>query len=60
MSVDQGLTPFEERLLAECRHVAEYAMSNSDRPQNLDDIATSEEREVVAQKYLGIARGWSE
>ena len=41
----------EDELLAACRDIATETMWNHEKPTNLDDIITADEREAVAKAY---------
>ena len=46
---------FREQILNECRRITENAMWNAPRPQSIEDIVTSDEREAIAQIYFQAA-----
>jgi hypothetical protein len=45
----------QRQILEECRRVAEHSMWNIPKPKSLEDVITSDEREVVAQAYFRAA-----
>src|SRR5438034_8519989 len=51
------MNTLEKELLHQCRQIAETTMWNHEKPANLDDIITKEERERVAQAYYQAALG---
>ena len=49
------MNDLRNRLLFECRRIAESTMWNSPHPESIDDIVDSDEREAVAQAYYKAA-----
>jgi hypothetical protein len=46
------MSPIEQRLLSECRQIADEALHNYDKAELIDEIWTAEDRERLAKAYF--------